>query len=145
MLKEKFVLPRHPPIEMTLEDLLKKITQGEWSVPHFALNNPTCQCGYVLCDHSMGSIAEINKAEGQDESYHPPIEEAKANAIYIIFATRILPTVVKDLQRITLGMEGRHKSGLRPNEIAGGGQSKYDYDLAQELLNKVKNVRLERP
>jgi hypothetical protein len=39
------------------------------------------------------------------------------------------------LSRIAIGVVGRYKTGLLPNEIEWGSQSKCDWKLAQEALD----------
>jgi len=76
-----------------------KHTPGPWSVPHFACDDTTCECGSVLSDsqRGMGAIATVHVSkEGADwrEGDHEPPEIAKANA-YLIAAAPDLLAVAK--------------------------------------------------
>ena len=69
---------------------MRKHTPGPWSLPHLADPKVKCNCGYVLSDMYMGSIATVNvdnsnlAQDGGNDS--PPLEEAIANARLIAAA-----------------------------------------------------------
>jgi hypothetical protein len=67
----------------------EKFTPGPWSVPHFAKTNVKCECGYVLVDSLMGSVATVNSSCGGDWRQHgddPSKEQCVANANLIAAA-----------------------------------------------------------
>lgn len=69
-------------------------TPGPWSVPHFAIPDVNCQCGYVLTDHMMGAVCTVHvSGEGDDwvkNGDNPKYEEACANARLIAAAPDLL-------------------------------------------------------
>lgn len=75
-----------------------KGTSGEWTVPHFVSEHPTCDCGFVLNPNYGGAIATVhfNKPEIERED-NPPLEEAIYNAKLIAHAPQMLIL----LQRLT--------------------------------------------
>lgn len=58
-----------------------KFTQGAWSLPHYADDSTTCNCGFVLTDHLMGAVATIHSSDTRkiEEGDNPLPDEAKAN------------------------------------------------------------------
>jgi len=73
-------------------------TPGPWSVPHFAVPEGNCQCGYVLTDHLMGAVCKVYASgEGDDWASHgdnPKFAEAVANARLIAAAPELLKALV---------------------------------------------------
>lgn len=63
-----------------------KHTKEPWSIPHFAREDIACNCGYIFGDPEAGVVvAEVFKRDKADRlsSEHPPMEQAKANALRI--------------------------------------------------------------
>lgn len=71
-----------------------KGTPGPWSVPHFASDDVSCECGYVFSESQsgFGAVASVPFG-GENESY----EQAKANAKLIAAA----PELLKALEALT--------------------------------------------
>lgn len=103
-------------------------TAGPWSVPHFARDDHSCGCGYVLSEHQhgMGAIATVHVSEeGADwrDGDHEPPAIAKANARLISAAPDLLAACLALVQ-----YDERDDSG--PN---AGIQMMVDYDEALTL------------
>lgn len=73
-----------------------KGTKGEWMLPHFANDESTCDCGFVLNEGYFGAIATVHYSKNgtMEEGDNPLLEEAIANANLISAA----PYLLKALQ-----------------------------------------------
>jgi hypothetical protein len=77
----------------------KKATPGPWSVPHLSSDEAECNCPYILCEGLMGSVADVSVdnglkvGEGGNDS--PPLEEAKANGVFIAHARQDIPKLLR--------------------------------------------------
>jgi hypothetical protein len=69
-----------------------KGTKGEWTLPHLADDNTTCDCGFVLNDGYCGAIATVHYSVDRDleNGDNPPLDEAKWNAKLIANAPELL-------------------------------------------------------
>lgn len=65
-------------------------TELPWDAGCFVYPESECQCKYILCGRYAGSIATISvgngKSIGEGGNGNPPIEEARANATFIVKA-----------------------------------------------------------
>lgn len=95
-----------------------KFTKGEWSVPHFAMNDVRCNCAYVLSEGHMGSIATVdidNGLEiGKGGNDSPALEEAIANAHLIAAA----PELYAELAHLVRFFEPIEETGLNVPGLA---------------------------
>lgn len=73
---------------------MSKHTPGPWSLPHFARDDISCNCMYVLAEPYCGSICTISLDNGKSISEGgndcPQYEEAAANARLIAAAPDLL-------------------------------------------------------
>lgn len=71
-----------------LERLSKAATPEQWAVPHFAVEDHGCRCGYVFSSgqSGMGAIATIHHRGDKTDGAHEnePDDVAKANARLIV-------------------------------------------------------------
>lgn len=84
-----------------------KGTKGEWSTAHLAVEDTTCNCGFVLSEGYCGSIATIQYSEeGADwrEGDNPPLEEAKANARLIACAPEMFEMMKSFIEDFDKGL-----------------------------------------
>ena len=69
-------------------------TPGPWMVPHFARDDVTCNCAFVLAEGYCGAIATIHVGNGlligEGGNDCPPMPEAQANARLIAAAPELL-------------------------------------------------------
>ena len=90
-----------------LDEILERrdaATKEPWSVPHLSVPKEecTCDCPFVLSETCFGAVATIHANDGRKISEgggdDPPLEEAKANGIFIAHARTDLPRLVKALR-----------------------------------------------
>ena len=77
-----------------------KFSKGEWSLAHFAQENSNCVCGFVFSNESEECIATIHYKhnDSTEESEHPELETAIANAKLISATPELLEACQKALQ-----------------------------------------------
>ncbi len=89
-----------------LEALCEKATMGPWSKPCFIDGTKTCQCRWICAPNCAGSVAEISidnkKRIGEGGNDSPPLEEAKANALFIIACRSALPDLLAEIRRLSI-------------------------------------------
>ncbi len=106
-----------------------KGTPAPWSLPHFADDNCTCDCGFVLVEGHCGAVATVHysKDNSVNNGDNPPPEQCIANAKLIAAA----PELLKELMDIR-------------SEIKHAGDdfefTKEDIDRVDKLLNKALGI-----
>ena len=78
-----------------LSEAHDKATPGEWSIPHLSDDSIFCNCGYILHEGHAGSIATVSVDDGKriadGGNDCPPINEAKANGVFIAITHNLNP------------------------------------------------------
>lgn len=70
-----------------LRRVARSATPGDWSIPHLAMDDASCNCTSILSERYAGSIAKVSVDNGKTISDggndSPPLAEAKANAVFM--------------------------------------------------------------
>lgn len=108
-----------------------KGTKGEWSLPHLADDNTTCDCGFVLSEGYCGAIATVHYSVDRDleNGDNPPLYEAKWNAKLIANAPELLKVCQNALRDVKAMNEWMVSKGHH-------GYTLLEKDL-QEVLEKI--------
>lgn len=69
--------------------MFEKISKGEWTIPHFVKKQSEndCGCGFIFAIECEEVVAGIyyKKDDSFEQSEHPDVDTAKANAEFICF------------------------------------------------------------
>ena len=117
----------------------ENISKGEWSLPHFVAkkSKSDCGCGFLFAHECEEVVANIyyKKDDSTEESEHPELETAKANAEFICFCGNLQ-------QRLDIGCYEEVFDALQSIvSLYRGSQNGTNKVIAQqleEILNKAK-------
>lgn len=103
-------------------------TGGEWSRPHFANPDTSCNCGYVFApgQFGMGAVCEVFFQDGKPKNEEEePRKVAEANARLIAMA----PRMFKLLESAHFYKEDFGRTFMSPSE----------WNEIEEIINTVLN------
>jgi len=88
-----------------IAERLAKATPGEWIAGHLADDDHPCNCDSVVSDSGlMGGICTVSYDNGLPISEGgndcPPLDEAKANLLFIAHAHQDIPWLLEDRARL---------------------------------------------
>lgn len=98
-----------------MRERVDKATSPPWSPGHLCDDDSPCKCRYVLDDLHAGAVCTVGAPEddGTNPGDNPPLNEAKANQVFIAAARTDVPRLLDEVEALRGALRAvvRHSDG----------------------------------